>query len=82
MKKIELVPNWRYWYRKWSFWVVGMIPIITAARESFVGVKEFIGPETYKWGMCTLAVMAFIASQIKQNSIAVPPNPPDPEDQK
>lgn len=82
IKAVEPVANWRYWYRKWSFWFIGMIPVITAARESFPELKDFIGPEPYKWGMCTLAVVAFIASQIKQRAIEVPPNPADPEDQK
>lgn len=82
VKSIKPVENWRYWYKKWSFWVISMIPVITAARESFPELKEFIGPEPYKWGMCALAVMAFVASQIKQQAIAVPRNPADPEDQK
>lgn len=82
VKEIEPVDNWRYWYRKWSFWIISMIPLITAAQLFIPDIQDALPPQTYMVLKSALAVLGFIASQIKQQSIAVPPNPPQPEDQK
>lgn len=73
IKKIKPVDNWRLWYRKWSFYFIGAIPIITAAREFFPELKDAISPEAYKFCMTGLSVAGFIASQIKQQALSVPP---------
>lgn len=81
VKSIEPVDNWRYWYRKWSFWIISLIPVITAAQLFIPDVQDLFEPQTYMLLKSGLAVLAFVASQIKQQAIAVPPNPPAPEDQ-
>lgn len=78
MKKIQPVDNWRFWYRKWSFYIIGAIPVLTAAREFFPEIKDAMSPEAYKMCMTGLSVAGFIASQIKQRAIAVPPKEEQP----
>lgn len=80
MKKVELVSNWRYWHRKWSTWLIGLIPILTALREALPALQELIPLPTYKLIMGVLAFVAIVASQIKQQSIQVPPHDPHPTD--
>lgn len=75
--KFTPVENWRNWHKKWSTWLMAAIPLITGLREALPALQELIpGPE-YKLLMGVLGFVAIIASQIKQQSIAVPPKSED-----
>ena len=77
---VKPVDNWRYWYRKWSFWIISMIPIISAI-QLFLPDIDYLFPATmFLYLKGGLAVIGFVASQIKQQAIEVPPNPPVPEE--
>lgn len=78
--KLKPVDNWRYWYRKWSFWIIGLIPVISFAQLYLPEVESLFEPRTYTLIKAFLAMAGFAASQIKQHSIEVPPNPPVPEE--
>ncbi len=78
--KITPVANWRYFYRKWSFWLIGAIPFISALQLFLPDVQYLFPDKTFLFLKGFLAIAGFIASQIKQQAIAVPPNPPEPED--
>ena len=76
--KIEPLENWRYFYRKWSFWLIGMIPVISAAQLFIPNIEDALPANYYLILKSALAVIGFIASQIKQPAIQVPPNPSVP----
>lgn len=82
VKGVKPVSNWRYWYRKWSFWIIGMIPTISAVQLFMPDIEYLFPPQTFLYVKGALAVLGFVASQIKQQAIEVPPNPPVPPEQE
>lgn len=78
--KLQPVENWRYWHKKWSFWIISLIPAITAVQLFLPNIDYLFPPTTFLYLKGALAILGFIASQIKQQAIAVPPNPSDPDE--
>lgn len=70
---IKPVDNWRFFYRKYSFYIIGAIPVITAAQSFIPEIQELMPAAYYGYLKGALAVAGFIASQIKQPKIAVTP---------
>ena len=75
---IKPVENWRYFYRKWSFWIIGMIPLISAVQLFLPDIDYLFPPTMFLYVKGAIAVIGFVASQIKQDAIQVPPNPSVP----
>lgn len=70
---MQLIPQWRKWYKRWSTWLLACIPFITIAREAMPEIKELIEPEYYKAIMAILSFVILFALQIKQKSVSEPP---------
>lgn len=79
---MTLIPQWRLWWKRWSTWLLGLIPIITAARDFAPTLQEWIPIDIYKLLMIILSVGAFVAIQIKQRSVSIPPLCPTPAEVK
>jgi hypothetical protein len=56
-----------------------LIPIITAARDFAPTLQDWIPIDIYKLLMIVLSVGAFVAIQIKQRSVSIPPQVPPSE---
>lgn len=67
---MQLIPQWKLFYKRWSTWLLGAIPVLTAAVSFMPSIQEFIHPELYKTIMVGLSVSVFIALQIKQKSVS------------
>lgn len=71
---MELIPQWRLWYKRWSTWLLALISgLSTADILGFMPqIQEFIDPQVYKLVMLGLTVSTFAALHIKQASLAAP----------
>lgn len=67
-----LIPQWKKFYKRWSTYLLGLIPLVTAAREFAPTLQDYIPLEQYKTLMVILSVAAFVALQIKQHSVSGP----------
>lgn len=73
---MTLIPQWRLWWKRWSTWLLSLIPIVTAARDNLPQLQQYIPLDTYKTLMIVLSIAAFIAIQIKQRELSVSPEEP------
>lgn len=71
---MELIPQWRAWYKRWSTWLLALTGSLSAADMlGFMpSIQEFVDPQTYKLVMLGLSVMTFVALQVKQVSVSGP----------
>lgn len=69
---MELIPQWRLWYKRWSTWLLASAGALSGLMTFMPSVQEFIDPETYKIIMLGLSAATFIALQIKQQSVSGP----------
>lgn len=69
---MELIPQWRAWYKRWSTWLLASAGALSGLMTFMPSVQEFIDPETYKIIMLGLSAATFIALQIKQQSVSGP----------
>lgn len=67
---MQLIPQWRKWYKRWSTWLLACIPTLTAAREFMPELKDLIDPDLYKATLVFLSIAVFFALQVKQNSVS------------
>lgn len=67
---MQLIPQWKKWWKRHSVQLLALIPVITALREQLPMVREFIAPGMYGYAMAGLSVEAIIAMQIKQVSVS------------
>ena len=69
-KRVALIPQWKQCWRRYSTYLILAIPVLDAARDFLPQVQEVISPDLYKRVSAGLAIAAFIAIQIKQNSVS------------
>lgn len=67
---MALIPQWKLCWKRYSTYLILAIPTLEAARAFMPEIQELIGPEAYKMISGGLAIAAFIAIQIKQNSLS------------
>lgn len=67
---MKLIPQWKLFWKRWSTYLILAIPVLDAARDFLPQVQEVISPDLYKRVSAGLAIAAFIAIQIKQNSVS------------
>lgn len=67
---MKLIPQWKMFWKRWSTYLILAIPALDAARDFLPQVQDVISPDIYKRVSALLAVAAFIAIQIKQNSVS------------
>lgn len=69
---MQLIPQWRSFWRRWSTWLLGASSFLSAGMAFMPTIQELIDPELYRQIMLALAVSTFLVIQIKQNSIPEP----------
>lgn len=71
---MELIPQWRLWYKRWSTWLLALTGSLSAADVlGFMPqIQEFIDPQIYKWVMLALTASTFVALHVKQASLSGP----------
>lgn len=71
---MELIPQWRAWYKRWSTWLLAVISSLSVADVMgfMPSIQEYIDPQTYKLVMLGLSLATFVALQIKQPSVSGP----------
>lgn len=67
---MQLIPQWKLFYKRWSTWLLGAIPVLTAAVSFMPSIQEYIHPDAYKTIMVILSLSVFVALQIKQKSVS------------
>lgn len=67
---MELIPQWKKWWKRHSVQLLSLIPIITVARDNMPLLKGLMSDSAYGYIMAGLAIAASIVMQIKQNSVS------------
>lgn len=65
-----LIPQWRNWWRRHSFWIGSLMPTITWAREQLPQVQQYLPSSVYGGVMVGLFVAMVLAMQVKQDSVS------------
>lgn len=69
---MQLIPQWRAWYKRWSTWLLGVIAAINLndILQWLPSVQQYMDPVTYKYAMIGLSVSVLLANNIHQNSVS------------
>jgi len=70
VQDVELIPNWRKWYKRWSTWLLASSGLLSGAVSFMPTVQDYIDPAAYKMIMLGLSVATFVALQVKQASVS------------
>lgn len=73
---MELIPQWRKWYKRWSTWLLTILSgfSLSDTLGFMPQIQEYIDPQIYKLVMFALTIGTFVAIHIKQPSISTPPS--------
>jgi len=71
---MQLIPQWRAWYKRWSTWLLGLIAAVNLndVVQWLPSVQQYIDPTTYRYVMIGLSVSVFVAMHIPQKSVSGP----------
>jgi hypothetical protein len=71
---MELIPQWRVWYKRWSTWLLTTLGGFSLADTlGFMPqIQQFVDPQVYKWVMFGLTIGTFLAIHVKQASVSGP----------
>lgn len=71
---LELIPNWRAWYKRWSTWLLLILGGINL--NDVIGVmpsiQQYVDPQLYRWIMIALPLVVIAVTNIKQKSVSGP----------
>lgn len=69
---MELIPNWRKWYKRWSTWLLILIGGINLndVLGLMPSIQQYIDPEVYRYLMIGLPLLIIVVTNIKQNSVS------------
>lgn len=67
---MELIPQWKLWYRRFSTWIITMIPAIELLRQNLPALQSVMPNNVYQIAYAALVVLAVVAMQIKQESVS------------
>lgn len=71
---MQLIPQWRVWYKRWSTWLLVVLGGINL--NDILGwlpsVQQYMDPTVYRYTMLGLSLATFVAIQIRQNSVSGP----------
>lgn len=72
VKDMELIPNWRKWYKRWSTWLLILIGGINLndVLGLMPSIQQYIDPEVYRYLMIGLPLLIIVVTNIKQNSVS------------
>lgn len=71
---MQLIPQWRVWYKRWSTWLLTMLGglSLTDILGFMPQVQEYIDPQYYKVSMLCLTIGTFLVMHIHQPSLSGP----------
>lgn len=71
---MQLIPQWRAWYKRWSTWLLVVLGGINL--NDILGwlpsVQQYMDPTVYRYTMLGLSLATFVAIQIRQHSVSGP----------
>lgn len=73
---MQLIPQWKLWYRRFSTWIITMIPVIELLRQNLPALQGVLPGNAYQVAYAVIVVLAVVAMQIKQQSLSGAVEPP------
>lgn len=72
VQDVELIPNWRKWYKRWSTWLLILIGGINLndVLGLMPSIQQYIDPETYRYAMIVLPFLIIVVTNIRQNGVS------------
>jgi hypothetical protein len=71
---MQLIPQWRAWYKRWSTWLLVVLGGINL--NDILGflpsIQQYMDPTVYRYTMLGLSLATFVAIQIRQHSVSGP----------
>lgn len=67
---MQLIPQWKNWWKRHSVQLLALIPLITVARDHLPLLQGLMSPTVYGYSMAGLAFAAAVAMQIKQEAVS------------
>lgn len=67
---MQLIPQWKLWYRRFSTWIITMIPFIELLRQNLPSLQGVMPSNVYQIAYAVLVALAVVAMQIKQESVS------------
>lgn len=69
---MELIPNWRKWYKRWSTWLLILIGGVNLndVLGLMPSIQKYIDPETYRYAMIVLPFLIIVVTNIRQNGVS------------
>ena len=71
---MQLIPQWRAWYKRWSTWLLLILGGVNL--NDIVGflpsIQQYMDPTVYRYTMLGLSLATFVAIQIRQHSVSGP----------
>lgn len=68
--RIQPVPTWKKWWKRYSTYLALALPALTVAREALPNLQEIIPLPEYKFITGMLGFLIVIAVHIKQKSVS------------
>jgi len=71
---VELIPNWKAWYKRWSTWLLLILGSINLNDVLGVmpSIQQYVDPELYRYAMIALPFIVIAVTNIKQKSVSGP----------
>lgn len=67
---MQLIPQWKLWYRRFSTWIITMIPFIELLRQNLPSLQGVMPSNVYQIAYAALVMLAVVAMQIRQESVS------------
>ena len=67
---IRLIPQVRKVHKRWTTWLLALATVLSSLQAFMPGIQQYISPQTYSGIMIGLAVVTWIAAQVKQDSVS------------
>lgn len=65
-----LVPQAKKWHKRWTTWLLGAAGTLSSLQAFMPGIQQYIPPNAFAVIMIVLAVITWIAAQVKQDSVS------------
>lgn len=71
---MQLIPQWRVWYKRWSTWLLTILSgfSLSDLLGFMPQVQQYIDPQLYKVVMLVLTISTFVVIHISQPSLTEP----------
>jgi len=71
---MQLIPQWRVWYKRWSTWLLIVLGGINLndVMQWLPSMQQYMDPNVYRYTMIGLSMATFVAIQVRQHSVSGP----------